>query len=241
MATQISGQILVSPQDVFSSVATQGTSLGARATLGDGRVFRYCLAGGTSLVPGKLQQSSAEDTSNYQNLAAAALAVGDITVTFSTSTTVTANALAGGYMAVTTSTGAGYTYQISGNTATSGAAGLVVTLADPILVATVAATTKFDLIPNPFSGVVVNPTAASSGVAGAAVFAITNAQYGWIQTQGAVSLLVDDQTVVVGTALSASNQAAGAVEPFTGVQAMIGIALTGAATTQYGLVNLNLP
>lgn len=231
----------MSPQDVFSSVATQGTSLGARATLGDGRVFRYALAGITALVPGKLQQASAEDTSNYQNLAAAVLAVGDTVVTISTSTTVTANALAGGYLTVTTSTGAGYTYQIAGNTATAGAVGLVITLADPILAVTVAATTKFDVIPNPFSSLVVNPTAASSSVAGAAVYAVVAAQYGWVQTQGPVGLLVDDQTVVVGTALSASNQAAGAVEPFTGVQAMVGIALTGAATTQYGLVNLLLP
>lgn len=240
MATQISSQILVSPQDIFSSVATQGTSLGARATTGDGRVFRYCLAGVTALVPGKLQQASAEDTSNLQNLAAAALAVGDTTVTISTSTTVAANLLVGGYLNTTTSTGAGYTYQIAGNTATSSAAGLVITLNDPILSATVAATTKFDATPNPFSSIVVNPTAASSAPVGAAVYAVTAAQYGWVQTQGTVALLVDDQTVVVGTALSASNQAAGAVEPFTGVQAMVGIALTGAATTQYGQVSLNL-
>lgn len=240
MATQISAQVLVSPQDVFSTQASQGTSLGAKATLGDGRSFRYCLAGGTSLVPGKLQQASAEDTTNYQNLAAAATAIGDIQVTFSTSTTVTANILAGGYLNTTTSTGAGYTYQISGNTATSGAAGLVVTLADPILVATTTAT-RFDLTPNPFSSVVVNPTGATSAPVGAAVFAITNAQYGWLQVSGTVGLLVDDQTVVVGTALSASNQAAGAVEPFAGVQAMVGIALTGGATTQYVQVALNLP
>lgn len=231
----------MSPQDIFSTSATQGTSLGAKATLGDGRSFRYALAGGTSLVPGKLQQASAEDTTNYQNLAAAALAIGDTTVTVSTSTTVTANILAGGYLNTTTSTGAGYTYQIGGNTATAGAVGLVITLNDPILVATVAANTKFDLTPNPFASVVVNPTAASSAPVGAAVFAITNAQYGWIQTSGTVALLVDDQTVVVGTSVAASNQAAGAIEPFTGVQAPVGIALTGGATTQYVQVALNLP
>lgn len=238
MATQISAQILVSPQDVFSSSATQGTTLGARATLGDGRVFRYCLAGGTSLVPGKLQQSSAEDTTNYQNLAAAAAAIGATQLTISTSTTVTANALAGGTLVVTTSTGAGYTYQIGGNTATSGAVGLVVTLNDPLIVATDTAS-RFDLVPSPFSSVIVNPATASSAPAGVAVFAITNAQYGWIQTQGAVGILADG-TVTVGTQLVASNGTAGAVEPLAGVQAIIGTALTGAATTEYGTVNLNL-
>lgn len=238
MATQISAQILVSPQDVFSSSATQGTSLGARATLGDGRVFRYALAGGTSLVPGKLQQSSAEDTTNYQNLAAAATSIGDTTLTISTSTTVAANALANGILVVTTSTGAGYTYQISGNSATTAAAGLVITLADPILVAT-STSSRFDVIPNPFSGVIVNPATASSSPAGVAVYAVTNAQYGWLQTQGAVGVLADG-TVTVGTQLVASNGTAGAVEALAGVQAIVGTAITGGATTEYVSVNLNL-
>lgn len=235
----LSAPTLVNPQDIFSTSSTQGTSLGAQATTGDGRVFRYCLAGGTTLVPGKLQQASAEDTTNYQNLAAAATAIGDTTITISTSTTVTANALTNGFLVVTTSTGAGYTYGIASNTATSAAAGLVITLSDAIVVATTTAS-RFDVIPNPYASIVVNPTAASSAAKGGAIYPITNAQYGWLQVAGPIGLLVDDQTVVVGTALSASNQAAGAVEPFAGVQAMVGVALTGAATTQYGLVDLHL-
>lgn len=239
MATSLSSVTLVNPQDVFSTSSTAGTILGARATTGDGRVFRYALAGVTALVPGKLQQASAEDTTNYQNLAAAATAIGDKSIVMTTSTTVTANIFAGGYINTTTSTGAGYMYQIGGNTATSGAAGLTITLNDPILVATTTGT-RFDIIPNPYASIVVNPTVATSAPIGVAMFAVTAAQYGWVLTQGVAPVLVDDQTVVVGTALSASNQAAGAVEPFTGVQAMVGIALTGAATTQYGMVNFNL-
>lgn len=239
MATQISAQVLVSPQDIFSTSSTQGTSLGAKATLGDGRAFRYALAGGTTLVPGKLQQASAEDTTNYQNLAAAATSIGDVQLTFSTSTTVTANILAGGYALTTTSTGVGYAYQIGGNTATSGATGLVVTLNDPILVATTTST-RWDLVPNPFSSVVVNPTSATSAPVGAAVYPVTNAQYGWLQVQGACNLLADG-SVTVGTAVVASNATAGAVEALTGVQAAVGNALTGIATTEYGAINLNLP
>lgn len=240
MATTISSQVLVSPEDVFATYATQYSTLGAKATTGDGRAFRYCLAGGTALVPGKLQQSSAEDTSNYQNLAAAAAAIGATQLTISTSTTVTANALAGGLLTVTTSTGAGYTYQIGGNTATSAATGLVITLNDPLIVAT-DTNSRFDVIPNPFSGVIVNPTTATSAPCGVAVYPVTAAQYGWVLVQGAFGVLLDDQTITVGTALVASNQAAGAVEPLTGVQAPVGTALTGVATTQYGLVNFNLP
>lgn len=238
MATSISAQILVSPQDVFSTSSTQGTSLGAKATLGDGRSFRYCLAGGTSLVAGTLQQSSAQSASNYQNLAASAAAIGATQITFTTSTTVTASILAGGLLVTTTGTGVGYTYQIGGNTATSGATGLVVTLNDGLIIAT-DTTTRFDIIPNPFANVVINPATASSSPAGLAVFIVTNAQYGWLLVQGVGGVLADG-AITVGTALVASNGTNGAVEPLAGVQAAVGTAVTDISTTEYGLVNFQL-
>jgi GTP:adenosylcobinamide-phosphate guanylyltransferase len=238
MATSISTSVLVSPQDVFTTSSTANTIVGARATTGDGRMFRYAQAGAVTLVPGTLQQATAQDTSNYQNLAVAAAAIGATQLTVSTSTTATANILAGGYVLVTFTPGQGYMYQIGGNTATSGATGLVITLNDPLLVALTTAS-RIDLIPNPFMAVVINPSTATSAPVGAAVYPVTNAQYGWVQTQGACNLLADG-TVTVGTTLVASNATAGAVEAFTGVQAFVGIAITGIATTEYGAVNLNL-
>lgn len=237
MATSLSSTTLVNPQDVFSSSATAGTSLGARATTGDGRVFRYCLAGVSALVVGDLQQASAEDTTNYQNLAVTAAAIGATSVVTTTTATVTANALAGGYMVVTTSAGIGNIYQIGGNTAATGAV-FTITLNDPLLVALTTGS-RIDLLPNPFASVIINPSAASSAPSGVAIYPITAAQYGWLQTQGAAPVLADG-TVTVGTTLVASNGTAGAVEAFAGVQAIVGIALTGIATTQVGAVNINL-
>lgn len=231
--------LLAEYTDLLTTSSTQGgVQLGARASTGDGREFRFVLAGGTSLVPGKLQQAPVEDTTNYQNLAAAAAAIGATSLTISTSTTVAANAFAGGYVMTTTSTGAGYSYQIKGNTATSAATGLVIYLDDALIVATTTGT-RFDLQANPYSGVIVNPTTATSAPLGVAVFAVTNAQYGWIQTKGPANVLADG-SVTVGTALVASNGTAGAVEALTGVQAIVGTALTGIATTEYGAVMLNL-
>ncbi len=46
--------------------------------------------------------------------------------------------------------------------------------------------------------------------------------------------------MTVGTSLVASNATAGAAEAGTGVQALIGTALTGVATTEYGAVMINL-
>lgn len=238
MKTTTSSQILVAGEDIFATSSTAYMPLGAKVTTGDGRSFRFCLAGGTTLVPGKLQQASAEDTTNYQNLAVSAAAIGATSLTVSTSTTVTANALAGGYVLVTVTPGQGYMYGIGGNTATSAATGLVITLDDAIQVALTTAS-KIDVIPNPFASVVVNPAAATSAPVGAAVYPITNAQYGWLQVQGACNLLADG-AVTVGTQLVASNGTAGAVEALTGVQAIVGTAITGIATTEYGAVNLLL-
>lgn len=237
MSTTTSSQLLVAPQDIFSTSATKYSTLGAKVTLGDGRSFRYCLAGATALVPGKLQQSSAEDTTNYQNLTPTATAAGAVSVVTSSTVTATANILTDGYMIVTVTPGQGYVYQIGGNAAASSAA-LTVTLNDPIQVA-LTTSSRIDLVTNPFSSVVVNPTTATSSPAGVAVYPVTAAQYGWIQVQGVAPVLADG-AVTVGTQLVASNGTAGAVEALTGVQAIVGTAVTGIATTEYGAVNLEL-
>lgn len=238
MSTQLSGPVTTAAQGIYDSSSNQNHVLGETIFTNDGRAFRYCLAGGTTLVSGKLQQASAEDTTNYQNLTPAAAAIGDISITISTSTTVTANALVGGTVSITTSTGLGKIYRIKANTATSAAAGLVITLDDAIQVA-LTTSSRIDVIPNPYSGVIVNPTTASSTPVGVAVAPITNAQYGWLQVAGHAVCLADG-TVTVGTTLVASNGTAGAVEAFAGVQAVVGLAITGIATTEYGTIKLML-
>lgn len=230
---------MVAGQPLFSTSATQYHALGERMVSPDGRVFRYCKAGGTTLVTGKLQQASAEDTTNLQNLTTATVAIGDLTVTTTTTVTLSANQAAGGYLTFTQGTGGkGATYRIKSHPAASTAV-VTFTLEDAIHTA-VTGTPKIDVIPSPYDGVVVNPTTASSCPVGVAIYPITNAQFGWIQTHGPVACLLDDQTGVVGTQLSASNQAAGAFEPFAGVQASIGYCVTGVATTDYGFVFLTL-
>ncbi len=240
--SQLTSDIGVGPFNIFDSSTLQEAPLGARAVTGDGREFRYVKAGGTALVPGKLQQSSAEIT-DHQNLAPTAnvaLGATSFTVTLG-STAATANQYAEGWALITTSTGAGYMYQISSNPAADSAATMLVNLVDPLLTTLATSTSKVDLIANPYKGVIVNPASASSAPIGVAVFAIPASEFGWIQTKGVANVLADG-TVTVGTALDASNATAGAVEahPEAGVQAPVGTALTGIATTQYGAVNIDL-
>lgn len=239
MATNLSGCPTIASADVFADSSVQQQDLGAYVETRDGRGFRYCKAGATALVPGKLQQAAAEDTSNMQDLTVAAASAGATSMTTSSTVTLTANQLAGGLLVVTSaSTGAGQVLRIKGNTAASSAV-TTIYLEDPVVTATTG-TVKVDVKPNPYSGVIVNPATASSAPVGVAVYPITASYYGWIQVKGACPVLADGANAV-GASVVASNGVAGAVEDVTGTaQAVVGTCLTGVADTEYGLVNLNL-
>lgn len=231
--------LLINPSELYDlTVSTNGdgTQLGQLATTGDGRYFRYCLAGASALVPGKLQQASAEVTGS-QNLAVAAAAIGAVSITTTSTVTCAANDFAGGWVLVTTSTGAGYQYQI-GSHAAATAAVVTLNLVDPIIVA-LDTNSRIDLVANPYSSVIVNPATASSAPVGVAVAAVPATYYGWIQTRGVANVLNDGGSTV-GTNVSASNAVAGAVEAAVTAQAVVGTAVTGVATTEYGAINLLL-
>lgn len=242
--SQLSSNILVNPQDLFditvagtantAGVFADGATLGALATTGDGRHYRYMQAGATALVPGKLQQSSAEVTGN-ENLACAVAAIGATSITTTSTVTVTANQLTGGFAMVTTGTGVGYQYQIGTHPAVTSAV-FTFNLVDPIVVA-LDTTSRLDLLPSPFANVIVNPATASGIPVGVAVAAVPATYYGWVQCRGLTNVLADG-AITVGTTLVASNAVAGAVEPFAGVQQIVGIAMEGISTTEYGAVNL---
>lgn len=228
------------PQLVSADLSANDSSpqfpVGAKSVSNDGREFRYCLVGAVATVPGKLYQASAEVTAN-QDVAIAAAAIGATAIVTTAVLTVTANQYAGGWVVISDDTGEGYQYKIKSHAAAT-AAVVTFNLEDPVKVALTTSTT-IDLLASPFAGVVVNPTTATSAPVAAAVSVITAAYYGWLQTKGPAVLLADG-AVTVGTNLAGSNAVAGAVEAHTGVQALVGIALTGVADTEYGSVQLNL-
>lgn len=240
-STQLTGSgPNVVAQGLLSESSVQLHNLGELVHANDGRAFRYVKAGGTALVAGKLQQASAEDTTNYQNLAVSAAAVGDTSITVTSSVTVTANILAGGFAAITVTPGVGYTYAISGNTAAS-ASGFTINLKDSIAVA-LTTSSKVDVIPNPYASVVVNPATLTSTPVGVAVYPVTAAYFGWLCVAGPAAILADGANAV-GAAVVASNAVAGAVEDAAGPGAQgpqVGSCITGAADTEYGLVKVSL-
>lgn len=246
--SSLRANIQIEPQDLYTSVAANaggsgGTDLGALATTGDGRYFRYSLAGAVTYVPGKIYQGPAEDATNQSpagGLAVAAASVGATQVTLTGSLTLASNLLAGGQMSVVITPGQGYQYKVAGNTAVSSAANCVVTLEDPILVAlTTSSKVVFHL--NPYNGCVVAPATLTAAPVGVPVYAVTNAQYGWLQTHGPATCLVTGTFATAGLAVGVLvGGTIGSLAPCIAGTPVLGYTMGIAATGEYDAVFLQI-
>lgn len=238
MNSQLTGTGPVSvAQAIHSESSTQLHNLGELVHSNDGRMFRYAKVGGTALAAGKLYQSRAEDTSNFQDLTCAVNSVGDTSITTTSTVTLTVNQLAGGFLTVASATtGAGFTYRIKSHAAATGAV-VTFNLEDPIVVATTG-TVKVDAHPNPYDAVIIAPTTASSGNAGFAVYNVTAAYFGWLCTHGPTAALAQGTIVVGDNVCPAESTNAGAVGPKADatLSQVVGTALTGIASTDYGVI-----
>ena len=236
----LKANLLVTPADLFTSSTTQGTDIGAQATTGDGRYFRYFLNGAVAAVPGQVYQGPAQDTTNYNpsgGLAVAAAAIGTNTVTLTGSLTIAANALAGAFMSVAVTPGQGYLYKVKSNSAVSAAANCVITLEDNIQVALTTAS-KVVFQQNPYNGCIVTPATMTASVAGVPIYAVPAASYGWMQVFGMASCL-QTGTGTVGTALGVlQGGTIGSLAPAIAGTPIVAWAANTNITGQYGNVYL---
>lgn len=241
MSSQLTGAIQVAAQGIYSESSGQLHGLGELIHSNDGRAFRYCKVGTTALVPGKLYQAPAEDTTNFQALTITAPTAGDLSVATTSTPTLSANDLAEGLMCITSATtNAGQVWKIKSHLA---AAAAVVTfnLEDEVMY-TPTGTVVVDCHPNAYKAVIVAPQTETSAPAGAALYKVTEAYYGWLQTHGPAPLLavstitVGDDVVVAGATADGGVSVASA----STFSATIGYALTGIADTEYGLVFLTI-
>jgi len=239
----LKANLLVTPQEIFTSSTTQGTDFGALATSGDGRYFRYFYNGAVAAVPGKIYQGPAEDATNFSpagGLAVSAAAAGTYTVTLSASLTIAANALAGGFMSVAVTPGQGYNYKVKSNTAVSGATGCVVTLEDPIQVAlTTSSRVVFHL--NPYNGCIVAPATLTAAPVGVPVAATPINNYGWMQTHGPASCLVTGTFATAGLAVGVLvGGTIGSLAPAIAGTNVLGYTMGICATGEYDAVFLQI-
>lgn len=240
--TSMAGTPNLTGADVFSNSSTQLMPIGCYMETVDGRGFRYGKIGAVTTVAGKVYQGTALDATNLQpsgGLGVAAQSIGDTSVTVSTSITLTAALLAGGYMSVDVTPGQGNIYLIANNTAVTSAVGAVITLADPIRVALTTAS-KVIFAQHPYSGLVIEPGTPTAAIAGVPATVITNANYGWIQTRGACSVLFTG-TGVAGKAVgSLSGGTSGSTAPAIAATNYIGYHMATGITGEYALVCLCL-
>jgi hypothetical protein len=231
-------------QDGFTSSATQVHELGRRAVTKDGRVFRYAVAGGADTVAGKVYQSAAPIANHLANTPPA-VAIGATTFTYTPGNTAgAANLYAEGYLQVDTTPGEGYTYQVSGHAAITGSTAFTLNLmpSDGIQVA-LTTSSRVGLVHNAFKNVIINPTTATAAVAGVSPCVITTVQYGFLQTWGPASVLING-TPGVGIGVVISATTAGAVD-VAAVGAEINVRIIGhmmqvGVSTKYNFVSLKI-
>jgi len=235
----LSGPVTIFGINPFAEETVPSHQLGASGVTADGRKFRYARAGVSALVAGELQQAVVQTTGNQSRLTAAAT-IGATEVTTTDTVTMIAGQYVDGWMVVTGEggTGAGYAYRIKAHPVVATAV-VTVTLAEPLKVALTTAS-QVDFVENPYSGVVQNTTSASSAPIGVAMLPMTASSYGWLQTSGPGLVKTDASgSVTVGLRVTASNQTAGCVEDGDAyTQPAVGVALTGIAQAEFGLVNL---
>lgn len=244
----------------FASTSTDQslqTMVGSIFDTSDGRTFVLVQNAGTALAQGKVVQGPAA-IGNHQSLVTSTAAVGDTTITVTLGgTLVTANQYAGGYLTFSEGTGLGQTLKIASHPAQSTTTGTVLlTLEDPIQVATATASTKSFLSMNPYGslngtdfrtdGVVVCPTTLTGQVLGVSTYPIaastaTVPTYGLIQTHGLCNTLNRANTTIGLNLGTSSSTTAGALETYAvATNSLVGQATVAGTDGKYAPVFLML-
>lgn len=240
------GTLSYNDLNVSDATIPGGLYVGKLAFGTQGQMYRYALAGGSSLVVGNLLQAAAEDTT-FENMAVTASAIATagalqtVNVTNGT-TTVSANQFDGGSISVYTTPDGGKEYAILGHTTGGSGAALVVTVDRPLGTAWTTST-KINMKRSPWSGVIQAPATTQTDMpVGVALFAITNAQYGWVQTHGLCAVLSDGSTFAVGSDVGTPSGTAGAVTVFAAgtTHTSVGIARQAAASGHWISVFLRI-
>jgi len=202
--------------------------IGDKCRMSDGRVYHWALNGAVALTAGRLVQNSVTPTGHRNMTPTVLSAIGETKVqTVPVTTNVTANEYANGYLWMNAGAGAGIMYKVKSNPAIALTVAGFIYLYDPLVVATVVATSKVSLVRNPWYGTLVMPTTITGipvGVNPIAVPATTAAiQYWyWCQTWGPATILAGGTQVVGTPGVTPGTRVGGVI-----VQAAYGIPVVG--------------
>ena len=205
-----------------------------------GARYRFVKNGGTLLVVGNLLQTPAYDT-NQVDLTVAAAAIGASQISITVGATVTANQYAGGKIVVSTTPGLGQTFTIKSHPAVTSAAVGIFQIEELVTVA-LTTSSKVDICPPSYSGVIQSPTTLTGKSVGTAIFAIPANDYGWIGVEGEFAMLCDATVPTsIGNGVSPSTTTAGAVTKAVTLIDSIGVFASLGVSAKARVVSLRLP
>lgn len=232
------------------------TLCGATFKTDDFREVVLVQNGASALVSGVLVQSPASIGANHTGLTTSTAAIGatQITVTLG-GTVVTANQYMGGTAVISAGTGKGQTLKIASHPAGTASGTVVLTLQDPLSVATLTSDSKTSLTLPQYgsangtnvatSGVIISPTTATGSTIGVTLYPIpastaTLPTYGYIVYKGAVACLNDSATAI-GLDVMPSSAVAGAVVTYVvATRNRVGTSTVAGENTKAQLINIQL-
>jgi hypothetical protein len=233
---------------------------------GDGRFYRLCLIGGTSTVTAGTLLTAPAQAANSTGLAipatqpsntatgngasgTSALAKGSLSFNVTNSSTaVTADEFAGGFVDVLQTSGTNegpVSYKLAGNTAASASGTITLKLAEPLAQpeALVAATDTVNLRKNPYYNVVASATLAQPvGIVTVQVPNTASVQYvAWVQTKGQCDGISSDSITAFDNVAQSTADAGYVIALGDDTTYVIGQALSTGVDTDPITLCLNLP
>ena len=241
MTSTLSGFALTSAQSILANTTLQGHVLGTYMETADGRGYRYAKVGAVATVAGKVYQGPALDATNQTpsgGIAVAAAAIGATEIVTTTTLTLAANILSGGYLGVAITPGAGNIYLVKSNTAAS-AAVTTITLEDPLVIA-LTTTSRVILIRHPLDGIIIEPGTPTAKIAGVpnAIFSV--GAFAWIQTRGACSVLFTGTGAAGKVVGSLTGGTSGSMAPAIAATNIGGEHMANGITTEHSFVFLTI-
>lgn len=177
--------------------------LGQRLECPNGRIYRYSEMGATVGVANKIYASEAPDTAlDTLQIAATQTAATSTTMTFTNGTTaITEDMFKFGYVIVEETDDLGEIHRIYSNNAVAvGGEGTLYLYPGDVVQVTVDTTggNVITIIKNPFKDIIIAPLSATltSHLIGVPPVIIAANAYGWVQTHGVCSILVEGTPII---------------------------------------------
>lgn len=231
-------EMILTATNFKETTSTQLHPLGTKAHDQFGRTYRYAKAGASALDPGKLVVNGDADTDGTNRTVARTYAAGATEIIVDAAGAVTADYFKDGTLSVSDATGEGVSVGVAGNTATSGAAEMTVSLKEPLPVALTIDVSEVTLDRSPWDSVVISATDQADMPVGIPNVAIAAGEFGWVQTRGTCAAWADE-SYAKGAMLTIGTGTAGQLEALDAAgEALVGVAQIAGVDTEYRQVFL---